>query len=136
MQRSGIALSGAEDTWRGITDSPDNNDGIVTAAEVAEFDLKGTGLVALSACETALGDFSFEGVFGLQRGFKQAGVQSLLVSLWSVNDDSTSLFMTKFYESLLAGHSRQQSWRDAVTSVREKFPEPYHWAPFILLDGI
>ena len=136
MQRSGIALSGAENTWKGLSDEPDANDGIVTAAEVAEFDLKGTGLVALSACETALGDTSFEGVFGLQRGFKQAGVQSLLVSLWSVNDNSTSLFMTTFYESLISGKSRQESWRDAVSKVRGSYPEPYHWAPFILLDGV
>lgn len=136
MQRSGIALCNAENTWKGISDLPDDSDGIVTAAEVAEFNLKDTGLVALSACETALGDFSFEGVFGLQRGFKQAGVQTLLVSLWSVNDESTSMFMTRFYESLLQGDSRQQSWRNAVETVRESFPSPFYWAPFILLDGI
>lgn len=136
MQRSGIALAGAEMTWRGKTEEPDETDGIVTAAEVAEFDLKHTQLVTLSACETALGDTSFEGVFGLQRGFKQAGVQSLLVSLWSVNDNSTALFMTAFYQRLIGGNSRQQAWREAIKEVRLSYPDPYFWAPFIMLDGI
>lgn len=136
MQRSGIALAGAELTWKGIGEQPDENDGIVTAEEVANYDLKGTGLVVLSACETALGDTSFEGVFGLQRGFKQAGVRSLLVSLWSVNDASTALFMSHFYRGLLAGDSRQSAWRNAVSKVREKYPQPYYWAPFIMLDGV
>lgn len=135
MQRSGFALAGAEKTWRGTSDAPDDNDGIMTAAEIADMNLKGTQLVTLSACETALGDTSFEGVFGLQRGFKQAGVESLLVSLWSVSDNSTSLFMTTFYDYLLKGEDKPSAWRNAVKTVRESFPSPYHWAPFILLDG-
>ena len=134
MQRSGVALAGAEETWRGLSDAPDDNDGILTASEVAALDLGGTGLVALSACETALGDYSFEGIFGLQRGFKQAGVQSLLVSLWSVNDRSTSLFMQEFYRALRSGSTRYDSWRRAVGRVRSSYPDPYYWAPFILLD--
>lgn len=136
MQRSGFALAGAELTWKGRSEAPDDNDGIVTADEVSAFDLKKTGLVVLSACETALGDTSFEGVFGLQRGFKQAGVQSLLVSLWSVSDRSTAMFMTEFYQRLLDGNNRQESWRYAVEKVRENYPQPYYWAPFIMLDGI
>lgn len=135
MQRSGVALAGAELAWRGNSTNEDDNDGILTAAEIADLDMKKTGLVTLSACETALGDFSFEGIFGLQRGFKQAGVKSLLVSLWSVNDYSTSLFMTSFYASLRDGKPMQKAWRDAVDTVRLKYPSPYYWAPFILLDG-
>ncbi len=135
MQRSGIALAGAEKTWTGQSSLPDEEDGILTAAEVANLDLKNTGLVALSACETALGDFSFEGVYGLQRGFKQAGVQSLLVSLWSVNDRSTALFMSEFYRNLRSGESRYKSWRNAVIRVRSEYPDPYYWAPFIILDA-
>lgn len=74
-------------------------------------------------------------VLTVQRGFKQAGVQSLLVSLWSVNDRSTSIFMNHFYLHLLQGKSRKESWRGAVEAVREAYPSPYYWAPFILLDG-
>lgn len=136
MHRSGIALAGAEKTWTGLSETPDENDGILTASEVAALDLSDTSLVALSACETALGDYSFEGIFGLQRGFKQAGVRSLLVSLWSVNDRSTSLFMTEFYQCLRAGGSRFEAWRKAVERVRKDYPDPYYWAPFILLDAV
>lgn len=136
MQRSGIALAGAEKTWTGKSDAPDDSDGILTASEVASLDLSDTSLVALSACETALGDFSFEGIFGLQRGFKQAGAKSLLVSLWSVNDHSTSLFMSEFYSRLRSGDTRFDAWRKAVERVRRDYPEPYYWAPFILLDAV
>lgn len=135
MQRSGVALADAELAWRGSSSQSDDNDGILTADEIAGLSLGETGLVTLSACETALGDFSYEGVFGLQRGFKQAGVKSLLVSLWSVNDFSTALFMTTFYSSLRGGETLRKSWRHAVKTVREKYPQPYYWASFILLDG-
>lgn len=134
MQRAGIALAGAEDAWKGA-ELPDDNDGILTALELSNMNLKGTKLAVLSACETALGNYSFEGVYGLPRGLKQAGVQKLMVSLWSVNDHSTSLFMSKFYETWICGSTPHEAYRAAVEAVRDKYPEPFHWAPFILLDG-
>lgn len=133
MLRSGVALAGAEKAWCG-TDLPGDNDGILTAEEVSRLDLNGTSLVALSACETALGDYSFEGVFGLTRGFKQAGVRSLLVSLWSVNDASTALFMTEFYRNWMATGDRHGAYCAAMAEVRAKYPSPFNWAPFVLLD--
>lgn len=135
MQRAGIALAGAEDTWTGVQQPEEANDGILTANEVAQMDLNGTQLVTLSACETALGDYSFEGVFGLPRGFKQAGVKSLLVSLWSVNDKSTSLLMSSFYRYWMQGETKQQAFKHAVNDVRKDYPEPFYWAPFVLLDA-
>lgn len=135
MQRAGIALAGAEDTWTGAQQPEEANDGILTANEVAQMDLNGTQLVTLSACETALGDYSFEGVFGLPRGFKQAGVKSLLVSLWSVNDKSTSLLMSSFYRYWMQGETKQQAFKHAVNDVRKDYPEPFYWAPFVLLDA-
>ena len=134
MMRSGFVLAGAEEAWRGISTEAENNDGIMTAEEVAQLDLKGTSLVTLSACETALGGYNFEGIYGLQRGFKQAGVQSMLVSLWSVNDESTSIFMQEFYKELRDGKTKQEAWRKAVSAVKTKFPEPYYWASFVVLD--
>lgn len=98
-------------------------------------DLNGTQLVTLSACETALGNYSFEGVFGLPRGFKQAGVKSLLVSLWSVNDKSTYLLMSSFYRYWMQGETKQQAFKHAVNDVRKDYPEPFYWAPFVLLDA-
>ncbi len=136
MQRAGIALSGAEDTWTGAKRPEETDDGILTANEVAQLNLQGTQLVALSACETALGDYSFEGVFGLPRGFKQAGVQSLLVSLWSVNDKSTSLLMSSFYRYWMQGKTKQQAFKHAVNDVRKDYPDPFYWAPFLLLDAL
>lgn len=133
MRRAGVALAGAEATWCGAKGN-DQNDGILTADEVARIDLTGTKLVVLSACETALGDYSFEGVFGLPRGFKQAGVKAMLVSLWSVNDRSTALLMSAFYRGWLAGLSRRDALEQAVKEVRKQYPEPYYWAPFILME--
>lgn len=133
MRRAGIALAGAEAAWCGA-EGHDENDGILTADEVARFDLHGTRLVVLSACETALGNYSFEGVYGLPRGFKQAGVESLLVSLWSVNDRSTSLLMSEFYRYWLEGKPVREALEQAVREVRKLYPQPYYWAPFVLLD--
>jgi len=133
MRRAGIALAGAEAAWCGA-EGHDENDGILTADEVARFDLHGTRLVVLSACETALGNYSFEGVYGLPRGFKQAGVESLLVSLWSVNDRSTSLLMSEFYRYWLEGKPVREALEQAVREVRKQYPQPYYWAPFVLLD--
>ena len=133
MRRAGVALAGAEAAWCGA-EGNDTDDGILTADEVARFDLTGTKLVVLSACETALGDYSFEGVYGLPRGFKQAGVKALLVSLWSVNDRSTALLMSEFYRGWLGGLSRRDALEQAVKEVRKQYPEPYYWAPFILME--
>ena len=136
MMRAGVALADAEDTWDGTKTPQEANDGILTADEVSKFNLHGTQLVALSACETALGDYTFEGVMGLPRGFKQAGVQSLLVSLWSVNDKSTAQLMTAFYRYWIQGKTKQQAFKQAVAEVRKDYPQPYYWAPFMLLDAI
>lgn len=133
MQRAGVALANAEQAWRG-SHLPDQADGILTALEVSDMDLRGMKLVVLSACETALGNYTFEGVYGLPRGFKQAGVESLLVSLWSVSDKATSLFMTEFYSQWISGKKRHDAYRMAIERVRRDFPAPFQWAPFILLD--
>lgn len=135
MCRAGVALANAEPTWCG-GDAVEEDDGILTAEEVSRLNLQKTQLVTLSACETALGDYSFEGVYGLPRGFKQAGVKSLLVSLWSVNDESTALLMTEFYNRWLGGTPMRQSLREAVKTVRARYPQPYYWAPFVLLDAL
>lgn len=134
MQRSGIALAGAEATWTGRADLPEDADGILTANEVAQLNLKDTRLVALSACETALGGYNFDGIHGLTRGFKQAGAKSLLVSLWSVNDRSTSIFMNAFYSHWHQNGDRHAAYRHAIAEVRAAYPSPFYWAPFILLD--
>ena len=135
MQRCGLALVDANKTWEGANDQPENNDGIITANEVAMLDLSSTRLAVLSACQTAVGEYSGEGVFGLHRGFKQAGVKSILATMWNVNDKSTARFMELFYERWLTGNSMQQSFNEAVNELRKEYPSPYYWAPFVLMDA-
>ena len=109
---------------------------IVSASEVSQLDLSNTQLTVLSACQTAVGHYSLEGVYGMHRGFKQAGAKSILASLWNVNDESTAQLMTLFYDKWLSGMPMQQSLREAVKELRRDYPSPYFWAPFVLMDGI
>ena len=135
MMRAGLAFAGANETWQeGNADK--ENDGILTAEEVSGLNLEGTKLVVLSACETGVGLYTNEGVYGMYRGFKQAGVGSILASLWKVNDYATSVFVESFYNHWLQGKTMRQAYSIAVSVVREQFPNPYYWAPFILIDGL
>jgi len=137
-------MAGANHILEGDT-LPDNvEDGILTAKEIAGVDLHGLDLVVLSACQTGLGDISQgEGVFGLQRGFKKAGANSILMSLWEVDDKATQILMTQFYKNLLSGQSKHQSLLNAQKNLREYrnangeqcYNSPKYWAAFILLDG-
>ncbi len=117
------------------------DDGFLTAAEIAKMDLHKTDLVVLSACESALGDWSVdEGVLGLSRGFKRAGVNTILMSLNQVDDEATKILMVEFYKNLMSGKSKLQSLKDAQRYLRQvdngKYDDPKYWATFILLDGI
>ena len=138
LKRSGLILAGAQKAWLGEP-IPDNvEDGVLLAEEIATMDLTGTDLVVLSACETGLGEITSEGVFGLQRAFKKAGVQTLIMSLWKVDDNATSLFMRTFYKQWLGGKSKHAAFLDAQAAVREckesDYSNPYYWASFIMLD--
>lgn len=136
LKRSGLILAGGQKAWLGEV-IPDNvEDGILLAEEIASMDLTGTDLVVLSACETGLGEITSEGVFGLQRAFKKAGVQTLIMSLWKVDDSATSLFMQTFYKHWLEGKTKHEAFAAAQKTVREKegYSNPYYWAGFIMLD--
>lgn len=136
MQRCGLVLADGNHTWDGAKDKPVDNDGIIAASEVALLDLSSTQLAVLSACQTAVGDYSQEGVYGMHRGFKQAGVKSILATMWNVNDQSTARFMELFYQRWLSGTPMQQSFNEAVKDLRKEYPSPYFWAPFVLMDAI
>lgn len=138
LLRCGLCLAGANQTLSGESQPSDGQgDGILNALEIAQTDLRGLDLVVLSACQTALGDVSQgEGVFGLQRGFKKAGAQSILMSLWEVDDEFTHLFMTEFYRGWTSGMTKTAALRNAQSIVKAKYPEPRHWAAFILLDAL
>ncbi|MBQ1697515.1 MAG: CHAT domain-containing protein, partial [Bacteroidales bacterium] len=111
------------------------DDGVLTAKEISRLDFKGLDLVVLSACQTGLGAVTGEGVFGLQRGFKKAGAQTIIMSLWKVFDESTQLLMTEFFKNLTAGQSKRAAFIAAQKTVREQYPDPEHWAAFVMVDG-
>jgi len=133
---SGLVLAGA------VSGGDGEDDGFLTADEVAAIDLRGTELVVLSACETGLGDLrSGEGVFGLRRAFLAAGARALVMSLWKVDDEATRLLMTSFYTALGAGRSpadamalARRATYDALKKPGAPPPDPALWAAFIVVE--
>ncbi len=112
---------------------PALGNGLVTALEVASMNLWGTQLVVLSACETGRGDVSHlgQGVYGLRRAVMVAGAETLLTSLWKVDDKATRDLMERYYKNLLKGRSRSDAMREAALHLRKGRSHPYYWAPFI-----
>ena len=100
MSQSGLAFAGAQFALRDSTHNPIFADGLLSAKEIATISLDSVELMVLSACQTGLGFITADGVYGIQRALKQAGVKALIVSLWSVNDKATSLLMMYFYDNL------------------------------------
>jgi CHAT domain-containing protein len=138
MVRSGLILAGGNWAWTGsdtLTKLGAEQNGILTALEVSQLNLKKTKLVVLSACETGLGKIEgSEGTFGLKRGFKLAGVEQMIVSLWSVPDKETMELMTLFYTDLTKTLSPIVSFEKAQKEMRSKYPtEPEKWAGFVLV---
>jgi CHAT domain-containing protein len=136
LLRSGLILSGANATW-GKTDSisTTTEDGILTSYEIANTDLSGCQLVVLSACETGLGDINAsEGVFGLQRAFKMAGVKNIIMSLWKVDDNETPKLMNLFYNNCFKGESVHDALQHAQNEMKINGYAPYYWAGFKLLE--
>jgi CHAT domain-containing protein len=133
MRRSGLALAYANDVWtRGL--GIESEDGVLTAQELSNTDLRKAKLVVLSACETGLGDIKgSEGVFGLQRGLKQSGAGSIIMSLWRVPDNETSEFMQVFYSNLLSLKDIRQAFVFAQKTMQKKY-DPYYWAAFVLVE--
>ena len=138
MVRCGLMLGGSNISWTGNPQKmieQTGDDGILTAAEVANLDLSNTKLVVLSACETGLGKIEgSEGTFGLKRGFKLAGVEQMIVSLWSVPDKETMELMTLFYSDLTETLNPVTSFEKAQKEMRNRYPtDPEKWAGFVLV---
>jgi CHAT domain-containing protein/Tfp pilus assembly protein PilF len=112
-------------------------DGNLFAGEIYNLQLN-ANLVTLSACQTGLGKvFKGEGVIGLSRALVYAGARNIIVSFWSVADESTSLFMMDFYQKILSNQQPDYSrdLRQAKLSLlkNEKYAAPFYWAPFVLI---
>jgi CHAT domain-containing protein len=135
LLRSGLVLAGAHPSAK-PPGARRPEDALVTALELAGLNLWGTQLVVLSACDTGRGDVKLgEGVYGLRRAFLVAGAETVVTSLWKVNDDVTQQLMEAFYRHLLAGRGRTSALREAMREMRRKQPHPYFWAAFTTLGS-
>ena len=137
MSLSGLVFAGGNAAWLGKKKVDGVLGGVLTAKDIANLDFKGTDLMVLSACNTGQGKVTAEGVFGLQRAFKKAGVGTIIMSLWKVDDKVTSEFMTVFYERLADkdnNWSKRKAFEEAKEIIRQKHPDPYYWAAFVMLD--
>ena len=130
-QSEGLLMSGCNTT---CADTINVQDGILCSSEIELLDLRNTSLLVLSACNTGLGNSMVDGIGGLQRAFKKAGVSTIIMSLWEVSDIATSYFMQQFYKSLFITKSKRKAFIQAQQQTKEKFEDPYYWASFIMLD--
>lgn len=144
MTLSGLLLSGASMAYSPDCDREGLEDGIITAAEIAHLNLQNVQLVHLSACETGLGEITPEGVLGLQRGFKRAGVQSIIDTLAPSYTHVITYFDTTFYRNLFYDKDgkkrKKQSIHDAfyssVKKVREIHKDTKYWCVNVLIDAL
>ena len=134
MWRSGLVMSGGNRAWKGDTIPDTVEDGILKAQEIGDLDLRGADLVVLSACNTGQGEVTGEGVFGLQRAFKMAGAQTIVMSLTPVDDQTTMAMMNKFYTNLFSGQSKHDAFYNAQRYIRSIKPDPKYWMGWIMLD--
>ncbi len=140
LSRCALLMAGAQNAYYSPETIPfDMEDGILTAQEISLLDLRHTDFISLSACETAKGDITGDGVFGLQRGFKKAGANTILMSLWKVDDKATCKLMTEFYTNWInkkmTKHNALENAKMSVSKTKG-WEDPRYWAAFILLDAL
>ena len=157
MSKSGLLFAGSEKTLTDDDFDESMSDGVLSSEEMSRQDLSGTELVVLSACQTGLGRLTDDGIYGMQRGLKLAGANAMIVSLWNVNDYSSSLLMRFFYQELekqdvkdihsafLAARQRLMKEEMEVYQLDEysltlkrltiSFNRPQYINPFIIIDA-
>ena len=115
-------------------DQDPQEDGFYQVREIYNTKLS-ADLVVLSACQTGKGQLEKgEGVSGLSRAFLYAGAQSVLVSLWNINDRATAEFMEHFYTYLSRGESKEKALQSAKKRMlKSKYAHPFYWAAFVLI---
>lgn len=112
----------------------DRDDGIATALELSGLNLQGTQLVVLPDCDTALGQISRgEGVYGLRSAILIAGAESLIASLWKVDDATAPEMIASFYTNILQGRTRLEALHLALQSVQRTHLDPYFWGSLVLV---
>ena len=138
LSESVLVLSGANRAIRSDSFDPSAPDGILSAAEISGLDLGHVDIAVIAACQTGLGYVTSEGVYGIQRGFKNAGAGCLVVSLWNVSDEATSMLMSGFQKNLSHGMPAHAAFEKARQSLSRKkdFSEPRYRNAFIMIDAI
>lgn len=136
-----LVMSGANSSINKEGTLNTEEDGLLTANEISKLDLHTIKVLVLSACETGRGNYGTDDMmWGVQRGFKEAGVKSILMSLKKVDDEATRILMVDFYKNLMSGKPKLQSLKDAQKHLRQidngKYDDPKYWASFIMLDGL
>ena len=160
LSQSVLIMAGAQKNLDNFDFDPDHKDGIMSAREISGMDLTRVRLITVSACQSGIGKITPDGVFGIQRGLKNAGVQSMIVSLWEVDDEATRHFMVNFNKALSDGRNIGESFTiaresmsdeieitetgldsatmsesDPVTIRRKRFDKPQYKNAFILIDN-
>lgn len=135
MSQNVIALAGVNSYLDDKNFNASNHyDGLLSAKEISLLDLSKCKLFTISACQSALGYISSDGVFGIQRGLKNAGVETMLLSLWNVNSDATSMLMESFYRHLDDGMSLRKAFASARNDLMTKQSEVENSEPTYIFD--
>lgn len=137
MMLTGLVFSGANRAWLGKPLPGGVMSGVLSASGIATLNFRNTEMLVLSACHSGSGEATPEGLYGLQRAFKRAGVKTLVLSLWEVDDEVGAKFMILFYEYLFEEKNhwdKRAAFEKAKKTIRKKYPEPFYWAGFVMLD--
>lgn len=136
-----IALAGVNVALRDDNFNPNQNqDGLLSAKEIASTDMRNTQLMVLACCESGLGQITADGVYGIQRGLKNAGAGALIMSLWEAASQPTLSFMISFHKKIKEGmpigeafwSTREEKW----TESDEYDQRPSYWNTFVLVDAL
>lgn len=137
LLNSGLLFSGCQEKIRKIAQNQSiegEEDGVLFPYEIMQMNLQNTKMVVLSACETGIGEIvNGEGIYGLQRAFKFAGAESIVMSLWNVNDNSTKDLMIEMYKQILIHKDPESALRKAQLKMLKKYKTPYYWGAFRLV---
>ena len=138
MSLSGLIMSGGNAGWTNKKLPEGVSGGVLTANQIACLDLSNTEMAVLSACQSGQGKATEEGLYGLQRAFKKAGVGTMVMTLWNVDDDIAAEFMIKFYEYLASEEckwDKHKAFNKAKSDMYKSYKDkPEHWAVFMMLD--
>ena len=131
----GLLASGSKEVLQNDFKKIRREDGIIFGSEIILKNFTKAKLVVLSACETGYGTTTFFGGENLANSFLRAGAKNIISTLWPVDDEITQLFMTEFYTDLLITKNINLSLRNTKLKIKENYPEPLYWAPFVLTQN-